>query len=75
MAQPANLTTAIADAKRKVTERTTASEAIRQDTTLRGLRKELKRLQRRRRAEHARQARLDARAAKKTTGGDAAKTG
>jgi hypothetical protein len=39
------------------------------------LRKELKRLQRRRRAEHARQARLDARAAKKTTGGDAAKTG
>jgi hypothetical protein len=75
MAQPADLTKAITEAKKKVAERKTAVESVRQDQPLRGLRKTLRRLQRKRRSGVARQTLLKAKMTKKTTGGDAAKAG
>ncbi len=75
MAQPSDLTTAIAEAKKQVAERKAAVQSIRQDQPLRGLRKTLRRLQRKRRAGVARQTLLKAKMTKKTTGGDVAKTG
>ncbi|MFZ5863638.1 MAG: hypothetical protein ACOYXR_12440 [Nitrospirota bacterium] len=71
MAQSDELSKAIAQAKKDVTARRAASESVRQDAALRGLRKTLKRLQRRRRAAAAQHARLNAKSAK--TGGEAAK--
>lgn len=76
MAQPSDeLTTAITDAKRKVADRKKAVESARQDPTLRGLRKALRRLQRQRRADLAQQTRLKAKMTKKPAEGDAAKAG
>lgn len=74
MAQPTDMTKAITAAKQRVNERRTAVTFARQDPTLRGLRKTLRRLQRRRRATLAQQARLTAKMAPKTPG-DAAKAG
>jgi hypothetical protein len=76
MTQPSDeLTTAIADAKRKVADRRKAVESARQDPTLRGLRKALRRLQRQRRADLARETRLKAKMTKKPAEVDAAKAG
>ncbi len=76
MAQSSDeLTTAITDAKRKVADRRKAIESARQDPTLRGLRKALRRLQRQRRADLAQQTRLKAKMTKKPAEGDAAKSG
>lgn len=75
MAQPSDLTTAIAEAKKKVAERKATVESIRQDEPLRGLRKTLRRLQRKQRAGLAQQTLLKAKMTKKTAGGDAAKAG
>lgn len=75
MAQPADLTKAIAEAKKKVAERKATTESIRQDQPLRGLRKTLRRLQRKRRSGVAQQTLLKAKMTKKTAGGDAAKAG
>ncbi|MFZ5877592.1 MAG: hypothetical protein ACOYXU_14495 [Nitrospirota bacterium] len=72
MAQSDDLTKAIAQAKKDVTARRAASESVRQDASLRGLRKTLKRLQRRRRAVSAQHARLNAKTAK-AAGGETAK--
>jgi hypothetical protein len=72
MALPVDLAKAITQAKQQVKERRAAIESPRQDTALRGLRKTLRRLQRRRRAVTAQQAHLKAKAAKKS-GGEAAK--
>jgi hypothetical protein len=72
MAQSDELTKAIAQAKKDVKARRAATESVRQDAALRGLRKGLKRLQRRRRAAAAQQARLNAKAGK-AAGGEAAK--
>jgi hypothetical protein len=74
MAQPVDLTKAITQAKQQVKERRAAAASPRQDAALRGLRKTLRRLQRRRRAVGAQQAQLKAKAAKKS-GGEAAKAG
>lgn len=68
MAQTPDLQQAITDAKRRVAERRAAVPSARQDTELRGLRKALRRLQRKRRAHVARQSLLQAKMAKKTTG-------
>ena len=75
MAQPSDLTKAIAEVKKKVDERKAAVESIRQDQPLRGLRKTLRRLQRKRRSGVARETLLKAKMTKKTAGGDAAKAG
>jgi hypothetical protein len=72
MAQSDELTKAIAQAKKDVTARRAASESVRQDPALRGLRKTLKRLQRRRRAATVQHARLNAKATK-AAGGETAK--
>jgi hypothetical protein len=72
MAQSDELTKAIAQAKKDVTARRAATESVRQDAALRGLRKTLKRLQRRRRAATAQHARRNATAAK-PAGGETAK--
>lgn len=72
MAQSDDLSKAIAQAKNDVTARRAATESVRQDAALRGLRKTLKRLQRRRRAVTAHDARRNAKAGK-ATGGEAAK--
>lgn len=64
MAQSNEFTKAIADAKTQVTKRRAAVTSARQDPTLRGLRKALRRLQRRRRALAAQQARLTAKMTK-----------
>jgi len=74
MAQPTELSKAIAAAKQRVKERRATAASVRQDPTLRGLRKALRRLQRRRRAGAAQQARLTAKVANKTAG-EAAKAG
>lgn len=74
MAQPIDMTKAITAARQQVKERRTAVTSARQDPTLRGLRKALRRLQRRRRATVAQQARLTAKMAPKTAG-DATKAG
>ncbi len=68
MAQSDELTKAIAQAKKDVTARRAASESVRQDAALRGLRKTLKRLQRRRRAATVQHARRNATAAKAASG-------
>jgi hypothetical protein len=68
MAQSTDATKAIADAKQRVKEQRAAVASVRQDPTLRGLRKALRRLQRRRRAEAAQHARLTAKMAPKPTG-------
>jgi predicted nucleic acid-binding Zn-ribbon protein len=68
MAQPTDLSKAIADAKQRVKKHRAAVTSARQDPTLRGLRKALRRLQRRRRAASAQQTRLTAKMAKKTAG-------
>ena len=76
MTQPsAEVTTAIADAKRKIADHKKTVESARQDPTLRGLRKALRRLQRRRRADLAQMSRLKAKMTKKPAEGDAAKAG
>jgi hypothetical protein len=72
MAQPVDLTKAITQAKQQVKERRAAAESPRQDVALRGLRKALRRLQRRRRAVTAQEAHLKAKTTKKA-GGEAAK--
>lgn len=74
MAQPQDIRQAIADAKKQVAERRAAVPSARQDAPLRGLRKTLRRLQRRRRSRTARQALLQAKMTKKTAGA-AAKAG
>jgi hypothetical protein len=74
MVQSTDMTKAITDAKQRVKERRVAVASARQDPTLRGLRKALRRLQRRRRATLAQQTRLTAKMAPKTTG-EAAKAG
>jgi hypothetical protein len=74
MVQSTDMTKAITDAKLRVKERRAAVASARQDPTLRGLRKALRRLQRRRRATLAQQTRLTAKMAKRTTG-EAAKAG
>jgi hypothetical protein len=74
MTQSVDLTKAIAQAKKDVTARRATTESTRQDSTLRGLRKELKRLQRRRRAATVEHARLNAKSAKPAAG-EAAKAG
>lgn len=68
MPQPTDLSKAISDAKQRVKERRSAVASVRQDPTLRRLRKALRRLQRRRRAVSAQQARLTAKVTPKTTG-------
>ena len=68
MVQSTDMTKAIADAKQRVKQRRAAVSSARQDPTLRGLRKALRRLQRRRRAAAIQQTRLTAKMAKKTTG-------
>lgn len=68
MTQSTDIGKAIADAKQRVKERRAAVASVRQDPTLRGLRKALRRLQRRRRAASAQQARLTAKMAQKTVG-------
>jgi hypothetical protein len=76
MAQTSDeLTKAIADAKQKVADRKKTAESARQDPTLRGLRKALRRLQRQRRADLAQQTRLKAKMTKKPAEGIAAKAG
>ncbi|MEW6683323.1 MAG: hypothetical protein AB1451_10445 [Nitrospirota bacterium] len=68
MTQSTDISKAIAGAKQRVKDRRAAVASARQDPTLRGLRKALRRLQRRRRAASAQQARLSAKMAKKTAG-------
>lgn len=68
MAQLTDLSKAIADAKQRVKKQRAGVTSARQDPTLRGLRKALRRLQRRRRAASAQQARLTAKMGKKTSG-------
>lgn len=72
MAQSDAFAKAIADAKEQVKKRRAAVTSARQDPTLRGLRKALRRLQRRRRAFTAQQTRLTAKMTK-PTGSEAAK--
>ncbi len=74
MSQSVELTKAIAQAKKDVKTRRAATESTRQDSTLRGLRKALKRLQRRRRAATVEHARLNAKSAKPAAG-EGAKAG
>ncbi len=66
MAESTDLTKAITAAKQRVKERRTAIASARQDPTLRGLRKALRRLQRRRRAAAAQQTRLKVKMTAKT---------
>jgi hypothetical protein len=68
MPESTDLNKAITAAKQRVKERRTAVASARQDPTLRGLRKTLRRLQRRRRAAAAQQVRLKAKMTAKTTG-------
>ncbi len=72
MAQSEDLTTAIVAAKQRVNKRHAETASARQDPTLRGLRKTLRRLQRRRRALAAQQTRRTAKMTTKT-GAEAAK--
>lgn len=72
MTQSFELTKAITAAKQRVHERQAAVASTRQDPTLRGLRKALRRLQRRRRAMAAQQAQLKVKMTKKA-GGEATK--
>jgi hypothetical protein len=68
MAQPTDLNKAIADAKQRVTKQRATVASARQDPTLRGLRKALRRLQRRRRATLAQQTQFTAKMTKKGAG-------
>ena len=68
MAKPTDLDKAITAAKQRVRDRRATVASVRQDPTLRGLRKALRRLQRRRRAESVQQARLSAKATPKHAG-------
>jgi hypothetical protein len=72
MARSQDLTKSIVDAKQQVNKRRAETASARQDPTLRGLRKALRRLQRRRRALSAQQSRLTAKMTTKT-GTEAAK--
>ncbi len=72
MARSQDLTKSIVDAKQQVKKRHAETASARQDPTLRGLRKALRRLQRRRRALSAQQTRLTAKMTTKT-GTEAAK--
>ena len=72
MARSQDLTKSIVDAKQQVNKRRAETASARQDPTLRGLRKALRRLQRRRRALSAQQSRLTAKMTAKT-GTEAAK--
>ncbi|MEO6666487.1 MAG: hypothetical protein ABIO65_06925 [Nitrospiria bacterium] len=74
MDQPHDIRQAIVDAKKQVAERRAAVPETRQDAALRGLRKTLRRLQRRRRSQTAQQTLLQAKMTKKTAGA-AAKAG
>jgi len=68
MVQPTDFSKPIADAKQRVKKQRAAVTSARQDPTLRGLRKALRRLQRRRRAALAQQTRLTAKMAQKPAG-------
>jgi hypothetical protein len=68
MAQSPDLTKAITAAKQRVKERRAAVASARQDPTLRGLRKALRRLQRRRRAAAAQHVLLKAKTTDKAAG-------
>ena len=68
MTESTEFTKAITTAKQRVNERRAAVASARQDPTLRGLRKALRRLQRRRRAAAAQQVRLKAKMTAKTAG-------
>jgi hypothetical protein len=72
MSRSVDLTKEITHAKKQVKERRAAVESPRQDPALRGLRKALRRLQRRRRAVAVQQAQLKAKTTK-SSGGEAAK--